>query len=286
MIFIIITIIIIFVLIAVTVPCVLIQKKKEQNNGLIEFASWSGLMNQYIHFIESIKKMKQNNITSAFVDEVIIDINGIETQPASNLYDLEKIGNHYGIKLKDVEQNKKEKLTKYPIESMNFENLKEPLYFNKKIIETIDKQKINKNEKWVVLHLKTGVDSIKHYSQIHKITQKEFEFHLRKYYLDILEEFSDPDYCFYVCCSNKLDPIILFLKKTHKVISSDKIPNCREENAIRDMMTVKLYFENAHAAILPINFSTKTGSSFSSWLYQHCNFKQTYFIDQDDTFWI
>ena len=249
--------------------------------AIITFPPWAGLMNQYIHISTSLKHLQEVGATEAYLGEVIMDINTKTTQPASNLFDLLKIGDQYGIDLQDVGLNKSNNTLN--IEGFNLNDLEEPLSFNENIINEIPIHIVDPDDHWVILHLKTGIDSISHYAKIFEMTEEEFEVHLRDAYTKLLSPYEDPKYSFYVCCPNGDDPIILKLKDTHTVISSDKLQGKREENAIRDLMTVKLYYTNADAAILP--FGDGRGSTFARWLDIHCEFKERHYLDLDSRFW-
>lgn len=257
------------------------QRKKRllEAKVLIEFLDGDGLMNQYIRIVQALKSAKPND--TIYISDPIVDIHTKERGSASKLYNLKKIGETFGVTLLDY--NGYENVIPAPMRTLEFKFLRDTLFFNENIsphrIE--DFVSVKQDLKWVVLHLKIGKDSIMHYANVHNIPQEKYTEILLQTYMDILLEFQDPSYAFYICSPVEDNVVINKLKESHMVVTSAKLEGSRELNAIKDLVTVKTFFDNAACAILCMNPSVQGGSTWSTWLYYHMNFKQCIFLDQD-----
>jgi hypothetical protein len=259
--------------------------------------SCAGLMNSYAMFAQCLNFAKANGYEKIYVKDIRTDIFKPQVfESAQIIFDFQKTGKFHGIDIvseKTLLPDLENEMVKSPW-NVDFDCLRvENVFFAKNLLQKVEEDFKNyflpnyTKSRWqdsgIVLHLKVGRDSLTHYSKVHGCNKQLFEKTIRMVYRKIIDKHVTSDSSVYICINDKRDSLVKYVEKKCKsvfVYSPDE--KRREIKAALELLMVKNYFADASLAVLPVNIQKNSGSTFSTFLFHHCNFKNLLEIDQDD----
>ena len=245
--------------------------------------SHSGFCNTYVMLAETIRHVKSTNKKLYLRDVCISDVIKQTLCHTSEMFDIPELQKQHQVTIQLVTH--RPSLVQHFKPKLKFTSLQDHLPFAQPRLNmpTYEFSPEEKNH-LVVLHLKIGVDCIEHYSSIvHNISARAFEHKWRDMHIRKIKEIIHEKSIVYICTPNRKDPIVDFVRgRCARVLMkpqmADKLP--REQAAMVEMQIVRQNFTGSQA-ILPVNFTKQTGSSFSTWLIYHCNFRVVHELDPD-----
>lgn len=254
---------------------------------------YMGMCNQYIILVGAVQVAKGMQVELHVNKFVNWDVPARIQGDIREIFDIQKLSTDSKLSIKIVEGNVWNARELHNTDIFDMRNFIQPISFSRQIhhqvqeiVNKLKPQMVTNDEsrpqKLVVIHLKTGIDSIQHYSMRLGCSTKHYRTLLDDQYKMQINRYINEDCIVYICVVDPYDPLVTYIRDTGaKVIMkpSNITEQRREINSAIETCVLSHFFKEADWAILPFNRETGKDSSFSSYLIHKNNFHNIVEID-------
>jgi len=257
--------------------------------------SWTGLCNQLFAIAGGIMKAKQEGINNISIGYFSPGLNSKEKVLCSKIIDLKKTGDIFGIKITDAKEDISGSIKLVYSKNLSEEHelafslILSKIQFTKTFYDITNKiWEKYVNKKMHVIHFRLEADGIKHWSNMNKMTEKDYESKLHYIYKELIRINITEGSTILALTYTKDHKLLKELGEKYEILCFDTEPiikstfkiGGRELCAIIDLLLgIKCNgtFIGCH------NWKNKRGSTFSYTLWRSMKLaEQGFFIDLDD----